>query len=377
MPQWEFQNISFIPFNMEQQLKNDLLLRAARCLPVERVPVWMMRQAGRSDPLYREIRQKIDLPLERLFRTCPAPMSDTDVEWAVKISLLPKRIGVDAIIVYKDILTPLAPMGVHFRFSPGPVLSQPIRTQSQVDALCPLDDPYVQLEFTGQVIRSLRKTLNGELPLIGFAGAPLTLAFFLIAGESPMKKGAGISEKASPVFEMMEDAPELLHQLLDKLAEMTINYLNYQISEGVQIVQLFESIADVLSRQMYEDFALPYHQRIFAELNSDAPGILFAKECPYINLMYQSGADVLSIGKCVDLKKAKTEIDDSVAFQGNVDNDILRDGTFSDITEAVRICIEQGGKTGHILNLSHGLHRDTPFENVKHFVNIAKTYQDS
>ncbi len=362
---------------MEQQLKNDLLLRASKCLPVERVPVWMMRQAGRSDPLYRQIRQKCNLPLERLFRTCPTQVSETDVEWAVKISLLPKRIGVDAIIVYKDILTPLAPMGAHFRFSPGPILSEPIRTQSQVDALCPLDDPYVQLEFTGQVIRSLRKTLNKELPLIGFAGAPLTLAFFLIAGESPMKRGAGISEKANPVFEMMEETPELLHELLGKLTEMTINYLNYQISQGIQIIQLFESIADVLSRQMYEDFALPYHQRIFAELNSDAPGILFAKECPYVNLMHQSGADVLSVGKCVDLRKAKTEIDDSVAFQGNVDNDVLRDGTFSDITEAVRICIEQGGKTGHILNLSHGLHRDTPFENVKHFVHIAKTYQDS
>ena len=362
---------------MEQQSKNDLLLRAAKCLPVERVPVWMMRQAGRSDPLYRQIRQELNLPLERLFRTCPTPMSDTDVEWAVKISLLPKRIGVDAIIVYKDILTPLAPMGAHFRFSPGPILSEPIRTQSQVDALCPLDDPYVQLEYTGQVIRSLRKTLNGELPLIGFAGAPLTLAFFLIAGESPMKRGAGISEKATPVFEMMENAPELLHELLDKLTEMTINYLNYQISEGAQIVQLFESIADVLSRQMYEDFALPYHQRIFDALNSDAPGILFAKECPYVNLMHQSGADVLSIGKCVDLEKAKTEMNDSIAFQGNVDNDILRDGTFSDIAEAVHTCLKQGGKTGHILNLSHGLHRDTPFENVKHFVNIAKTYQDS
>lgn len=362
---------------MEQQLKNDLLLRASRCLPVERVPVWMMRQAGRSDPLYRQMRQKCNFPLERLFRTCPTPMSDTDVEWAVKISLLPKRIGVDAIIVYKDILTPLAPMGAHFRFSPGPVLNPPIRTQSQIDALEPLNDPLVQLEYTGQVIRSLRKTLNEELPLIGFAGAPLTLAFFLIAGESPMKRGAGISEKAKPVFEMMKDAPDLLHELLDKLTEMTINYLNYQISQGVQIVQLFESIADVLSWQMYEDFALPYHQRIFAALNSDAPGILFAKECPYVNLMHQSGADVLSVGKCVDLRKAKTEIGDSVAFQGNVDNDILRDGTFSDITEAVRTCIKQGRKTGHILNLSHGLHRDTPFENVKHFVRIAKTYQDS
>lgn len=356
-----------------EQSKNDLLLRAARCLPVERVPVWMMRQAGRSDPLYRQIRQEINLPLERLFRTCPTPMSETDVEWAVKISLLPKRIGVDAIIVYKDILTPLSPMGAHFRFLPGPVLGEPIRTQSQVDALKPVDDPDVQLRYTGQVIRGLREELAGELPLIGFSGAPLTLAFFLIAGESPMKRTAGITQKADPVFEMMETAPNQMHLLLNKLTDMTINYLNYQIDAGVQIVQLFESIADVLSLEMYERFALPYHQRIFAELNAQTPAILFAKEFPYVNLMQQSGAGVLSIGKCVDFGRTKKQVGDSVALQGNVDNDILRDGSFDDITQAVSTCIEQGGKTGHILNLSHGLHRDTPFENVKHFVNIAKT----
>ena len=357
---------------MERQLKNDLLLRASRCLPVERVPVWMMRQAGRSDPLYRQIRRELNLPLERLFRTCPAPMSDTDVESAVKISLLPKRIGVDAIIVYKDILTPLAPMGAHFRFDPGPILDSPIRTAAQVDALRPVDDPPTQLAFTGNVIRRLRETLNEELPLIGFAGAPLTLAFFLIAGESPIGHGRGVSEKAAPVFQMMEEAPELLHLLLDKLTGMTINYLNYQIGEGVQVVQLFESIADVLPRQIYEAFAFPYHQRIFAELNPEAPGILFAKECDYLDLMHQSGADVLSVGKCVDLSKAKAEMGGAVAFQGNVDNDILRDGTPDDITAAVGACLKQGKKNGHILNLSHGLHRDTPFENVKHFVNIAK-----
>ena len=359
---------------MEQQLiKNDLLLRASKCLPVERVPVWMMRQAGRSDPLYRQIRQELNLPLERLFRTCPTPISETDVEWAVEISLLPKRIGVDAIIVYKDILTPLAPMGAHFRFAPGPILSSPIRTQAQVNALQPLHEPSTQLAFTGQVIRKLRETLNEELPLIGFAGAPLTLAFFLIAGESPIKRGAGISEKATPVFQMMEEAPELLHCLLNTLTDMTIRYLNYQISEGVQVVQLFESIADVLPREVYENFAYPYHQRIFTEVNSEVPRILFAKECAYLDLMHQSGADVLSVGKCVNLGEAKTLTKGTVAFQGNVDNDILRDGTLADITAAVKICLEQGGETGHILNLSHGLHRDTPFENVKHFVNIAKT----
>ena len=115
---------------------------------------------------------------------------------------------------------------------------------------------------------------------------------------------------------MIEEAPELLHRLLNKLTEMTVNYLNYQISEGVQVVQLFESIADVLSKHVYEEFAFPYHQKIFAELNSEAPGILFAKECNYLDLMHRSGADVLSVGKCVDLRNAKAETDGNRRFSG-------------------------------------------------------------
>lgn len=357
-------------------LKNDLLLRAARCLPVERVPVWMMRQAGRSDPAYRALREKIDLPLERLFRTVPCPSSDQEIEWAIEISLLPKRIGVDAIIVYKDILTPLCPMGVHFRFDPGPVLDSPIRTRSQVEALQPLDDPASQMAFTGKIISGLRGVLEGELPLIGFAGSPLTLAFFMIAGTSPMAVGGGVSNTAHPVFQMMDEEPRSFHELLQRLTQMTINYLNYQISAGAQVVQLFESIADQIDRPRYETFVQPYHEQIFAELDPSTPSILFAKECPYLALMLKSGADVLSVGKCVDLSVAQKEAKGKVAFQGNVDNNILRDGTCEDITAAVNNCLQAGGKVGHILNLSHGLHRDTPFENVQHFVKVAKEAQN-
>ena len=357
-------------------VKNDLLLRAARRQPVERVPVWMMRQAGRSDPAYRALREKINLPLERLFRTIPCSLSDQEIEWAIEISLLPKRIGVDAIIVYKDILTPLCPMGVHFRFDPGPVLDSPIRTRSQIEALQPLDDPASQMAFTGNVISGLRGTLEGELPLIGFAGSPLTLAFFMVAGTSPMAASGGVSNAARPVFQMMDEEPELFHELLQRLTQMTINYLNYQISAGAQVVQLFESIADQINRSRYETFVQPYHEQIFAALEPSAPSILFAKECSYLTLMLKSGADVLSVGKCVDLAVAQQEAKGRVAFQGNVDNDILRDGAREDITVAVNNCLQAGGKVGHILNLSHGLHRDTPFENVKHFVKVAKEAQN-
>ena len=352
--------------------KNDLLLRAARRLPVERVPVWMMRQAGRSDPAYRALREKIDLPLERLFRTIPCSYSEQEIEWAIEISLLPKRIGVDAIIVYKDILTPLCPMGVHFRFAPGPVLDTPIRTRAQIESLRPLNAPASQMAFTGKIISGLRETLEGELPLIGFAGSPLTLAFFMVAGTSPMAAGGGVSNAADTVFQMMDEEPEVFHELLQRLTQMTINYLNYQISEGVQVVQLFESIADQIDPPRYETFVQPYHEQIFAALDPSAPSILFAKECSYLSLMLESGADVLSVGKCVDLAIAQKEAKGKVAFQGNVDNDILRDGTCDDITDAVNRCLQSGGKIGHILNLSHGLHRDTPFENVKHFVKVAK-----
>ena len=346
------------------KLKNDLLLRAARRLPVERVPVWMMRQAGRTDPAYQELRAKANLPLEQLFR---------DVERAIEISLLPQRIGVDAIIMYQDILTPLTPMGAHFRFAPGPVLEASIRTREQIEALRPIDPPS-QLKFVGQILSGLRQALNGELPLIGFAGAPLTLAFFMIAGTSPMAKGGRISNEAWVAFRLMNEEPCLFHELLKRLTRLTIDYLNYQIAEGAQAVQLFESVADQLNRPFYETFIQPYHEQIFAELNSSVPSILFAKECPHLDLMLKSGATVLSVGKCVNLAAAQSEAKGKVAFQGNVDNEILRNGTIDEITVAVNRCLQQGGKIGHILNLNHGLDRDTPFENVKHFVKAAKAY---
>jgi uroporphyrinogen decarboxylase len=337
-------------------IKNDLLLRAARREQTERTPVWLMRQAGRCDPQYRALRERVALPLEQLFR---------DADLAAEISLLPRRMGVDAIILFQDILTPLGPMGTAFKFRPGPVLEAPISTASDIDRLRSYD-PADRLDFVARSIRLVRQALEGDLPLLGFAGAPLTLAFFLIEGGSP--GGNPRSTRA-----MMETRPADLHRLLGRLADMTGDYLALQVEAGVDAVQLFESVAHMVSRQEYEQFAHPYHQRVFSRLNGQVPKIMFVREQPFVDLMAESGADVLSVGQCVDLAKARQEFGDRFAFQGNVDNQLLLTGGFDEIDQAVRRCIEMGGSKGHILNLNHGLLPDTPFENVCRFIETCRS----
>ena len=337
------------------KLRNDLLLRAARREKTERTPVWMMRQAGRTDPAYRALRERVDRPLEVLF-------SDPDV--AAEVSLLPKRLGVDAIIFFQDILTPLTPMGAPFVFRPGPVLENPVRTAAGVEALRSFD-PSDELGFVDRTLRLVREQLAGELPLLGFAGSPFTLACFLIEGKSPGRDPAHVRA-------MMRDDAPTMHRLLDRLADMTAAYLAFQIEAGADAVQLFESLADILTEAEYEEFAHPYHVKILSRLSGRVPTILFAKECPSVALMAASGADVLSVGSCVDLADAKRRFGDRVAFQGNVDNQLLVTGTAGQIDAAIADCLRAGGGQGHILNLNHGLLQETPFENVQRFVTTAR-----
>lgn len=336
-------------------LKNDLFLRAARRERTERTPVWLMRQAGRTDPAYRALRERANLPLEAFFR---------DSDLAAETSLLPKRLGVDAIILFTDILTPLAPMGAPFVFRPGPRLERPWRGPADVGSLCKLD-PASDLPFVGRALRSIREALNDELPVLGFAGAPLTLAFFLLEGESP-------GENPTRTRAFMADDPAGFHRLLDMLADMTIDYLAYQCEQGADAVQLFESMADLVSAAEYEAFAHPYHVKIFSALAGRAPTILFARERRELDLMVSSGADVLSVGRCVDLAEAKRRYGDRVAFQGNVDNTLVATGSLTDIDDAVRACLEAGEQEGHILNLSHGLLKDTPLSSVRRVIDTAK-----
>ena len=336
-------------------LKNDLLIRAARRERTERTPVWMMRQAGRFDPAYRAIRRRAGLPLEEMFRS---------PELAAEISLLPKRLGVDAVILFQDILTPLGPMGAEFVFRPGPVLNNPLRDRSDVEALRDYD-PGEQLDYVAQALGQVRRALDGELPLLGFAGAPLTLAFFLIEGRAP-------GHDPTSARAMMGSDPTLFHRLLDQLTDMTVKYLGLQIEAGADAVQLFESAADLLTEAEYREFAHPYQVKVFSELAARVPTILFVKEQPWVELLAESGADVLSVGTCVDLADARRRCGRKVAFQGNVDNRLLVSGTAEGIDRAVQACVRAGGHQGHILNLNHGLLKDTPLENVCRLIETCK-----
>jgi len=340
---------------MTTMTTNTLILDAARGARTERTPVWLMRQAGRYDPKYQALKQRYDLPLEEMFRT---------PDLAAEMTCLPQRLGVDALILYQDILTPLAPMGAPFVFRPGPVLETPVRTAGDVARLRTYD-PRDEVPFIAESIHLVRSQVNGALPLLGFAGAPMTLAAFILEGGSP---GGELHLTRA----LMQDDPRLMHDLLGRLTEVTIALLEMEIEAGVDAVQLFESVADLLTDDEYKQFALPCQQRIFAALAGTVPRILFAKEQPRIDLMRQTGADVLSVGQCVDLAGAQAELGPDVALQGNVDNLVLRDGTPEQIDAAVRRCVHAGGHRGHILNLSHGVLRDTPIDNVRRMIDTCR-----
>ncbi len=334
---------------------NSLFARAARGEATPRPPIWLMRQAGRTDPQYNALRERDGRPLEQLF-------SDPDA--AAEISLLPKRIGVDAIIYFQDILTPLTPMGCPFVFRPGPVTEHPIRDVADVDALKKFD-PAQALPFIGQTFKNIQRSLNGELPVLGFAGAPLTLAVFMIEGKS-------FGHTAPKAMDFFFSQPEATRALLDRLTRMTIDYLQYQIRAGAFAVQLFESAANLLTRDQYRTLALPTHQRIFAALRGTVPTIMFAREWEGVADLNDSGADILSIHSTGTIAAAREIAGPNRVIQGNLSNKLLCNGPLTAIEHQARAIIESGQRRGHIFNLDHGLLRETPFEHVEHLVRLVR-----
>jgi uroporphyrinogen decarboxylase len=337
-------------------MKNDLLIRAARGEAVERTPVWMMRQAGRYLPEYRAVRADTDF-----LTLCKTP------ELAVEVSLQPYRIlGVDAVIMFSDILIPVEAMGQEVRLTEqkGPELPDPIRSREHVDRLI-VPDPIEKTGFVMEIIRRLRRELGGAVPLIGFAGAPWTLAAYMIEG--------GGSRTYAHVKRLMYTDPVTLHALLDRIANTIILYLNAQIEAGAEVIQLFDSWAGELSPQDYAEFALPYEQKIFESVNrKDAPTILYINGSgTFLEAMATCGADVLSIDWRVNLEDARARVGPRLTLQGNLDPCVLL-STPEIITKKARELIQAGRGNRHILNLGHGILPMTPVENARAFIEAAK-----
>jgi uroporphyrinogen decarboxylase len=334
---------------------NDLFLRTIRGEPVERAPCWLMRQAGRYDPEYQRIRKDSGLELEELFQS-PA--------LAAQITMLPARLGVDVLILFQDILTVLGPMGAPFVFRPGPQLIDPISSQQDLERLHTFD---VDQEL-GFVADSIKRVLaaNSMLPLIGFAGAPWTLAAFLIEGGSPHRN----SGKTVRAF--AQEEPGALHTLLEKITRATVDYLQMQIRAGVHAWQLFESAADLLDEAGYQKFALPYQRQIFDTLKGQVPRIIFAKDLTEIEALAATGAEALSLSHRIKLGRAREQVGSRAVLQGNVDNQILHSGTPDQVRQAVRQALRDGKGGPHILNLGHGILEGTPLENVKAFIDESQ-----
>ena len=336
---------------------NDRLLRACRRQPVDRTPVWMMRQAGRYMKEYRDIRAKVSF-----LELC----KNTDL--AAEVSLQPYRVfGVDAVIFFSDILIPVEAMGVGVALTDkGPEIENPIRTQRDVDALG-IPDPAAEVPFVGSIIKKLRQDLRDEVPLMGFAGAPWTLASYMIEG--------GGSKSFAEIKALAYQQPRVLHGLLDKLASTVSSYLLFQIESGAQVIQLFDTWAGELNRSDYEEFALPYTKKIFDAVGDRAPRILYLNGCAAIlESMATSGADVLSIDWRIGIAEARNRVGDRIALQGNLDPCVLL-GPQERIVSKTAEILELAGPVAHILNLGHGILPPTPIENARAFVEFAKSYR--
>jgi uroporphyrinogen decarboxylase len=333
----------------DQPSSPHLLIRAVRGEPVERPPVWAMRQAGRWDPEFNKLRG--DLTFYEF---------SENAELSARASLLPRRFGVDAIILFYDITTLAVAMGLPFQLLPqqGPVPQRPVRSVRDVARLDERPDP----ERFGHVIRVLhlvRKELAGSLPVLVFAGAPFTLASYCI--------GTGKDLSATRRFARTE--PRAWGRLLDTLQAATVHFLSTLAAEGADAYQLFDSWAGELSADEYQRWAQPFHRAIFAAVRH-IPSILFVKEGPYLDMMVQSGADVVSLGSTHDLAAARRHYPEQT-FQGNVDEGLLRSGTPAQVAEATVRCVRAGGGRRHIVNLSHGVDRATPVANFEAFVRAA------
>ena len=320
-------------------------------------PVWLMRQAGRILKPYRDLKKQAG-SLSTLFNT---------PELAARVTLMPvEMLGVDAAILFADIFTPVEPMGCELTFQPGPVLASPVRTRSDVDRLC-IFDPENDLAHVRQEIELVRAGLPQDVPLIGFAGAPVTLATYLAEGMG--------AREFTHFRRMLYADPKTAHLLLDKLTEVAISYLRMQVNAGVEAVQLFDTWIGQLSQEQFESIALPGLERIFSELNQlQVSTIYFANDSAHLlPLLPRTGADVFSIDWRTDLDLARDLLGPSRPLQGNLDPAALF-APREQVVAATRKLLDKTSGTPHIFNLGHGVHPETPIDSVRTMIDTVHEY---
>ena len=338
-----------------ERLHHSLFLRACRREPTERTPIWIMRQAGRYMKEYQEVRSKIGF-----LELCKHP------DLAAEVSVVAvEKLGVDAAIIFSDILLILEPMGVGLEYEKdgGPVIRRPVRTGKDIDRLQEVH-PDESLDFVYAAIRKARASLSLDIPLIGFGGAPFTLASYLIEGKG--------SKSFTFTKKLMHDDPGAWHALLNKIVPPLTSYLNRQISEGAQALQLFDSWVGCLKPAEYRKFVLPHSKKLIAGLNPDVPVIHFGTDtAPLLELMKEAGGTVIGLDWKIDLDEGWRRLGPKVGVQGNLDPTVLLTSPQEIRDRAKNILDQAAGRPGHIFNLGHGVLPTTPIDNVIALVDMV------
>ncbi len=334
------------------------ILRAARREPVDRVPIWLMRQAGRYLPEYREIRAKTSF--EAMVR---------NPELATEVSLQPlRRFPLDAAIVFSDILVPVEPMGLSLRFDPGPIIEPAVRSRADIERLA-VPENGEGLEHVAETIRRLRRGLGDRTALIGFAGGPVTLATYVCEGGSSAA-GAGAGKEFRALKRLLHADPAAAHRLAERFSKVIAGSLLAQIAAGADLVQIFDTWAGLLDPADYTSFGLPHVKSIVAELRRRAPGtpiIYFARGTGGIlEAVAETGADVIGLDWTIDLGAARRRLP-GMAVQGNLDPALLL-APPELLIERTQAILAAGGGQGHIFNLGHGVPLDAPPEMVANLV---------
>jgi uroporphyrinogen decarboxylase len=333
----------------------DRFLKACRREPVDATPIWMMRQAGRYMQQYRDIRKRYGF-----LEMCRNP------EIAAEVTLQPvEHIGVDAAILFADILLPLPGMGIELEFAAGegPVIGNPVRSAADVARLSRID-PEKDTPFVLEAIKLVRRELAGKVPLIGFSGAPFTLASYIIEG--------GGSKNYVNTKTLMYSQPKTWHDLMAVISDVVVDYLNAQIAAGAQAVQVFDSWVGSLSPKDYSEFVLPHSKSVFERLDGGVPAIHFANQgSTLLESVKEAGGDVFGLDWRIGLDVAWSRLGGDVGVQGNLDPVALYAPIDVIESKAAEILSEAGGRPGHIFNLGHGILPTTPVEHAQALVEIV------